>query len=605
MNTSFFNNYKDNDPISTINNIRNILNKQGILPIESSWFNSVDGFYSVNLKLPNLDIFSNGKGVNNEYALASAYGEFMERLQNQVIYRGRFDFSKKVENHKNFMYSPDEVYLDIEDILKGEFNGYKIYLPPKEKTYIDYDIVSKWQCINSFNSCSKIIAIPFYSSNKDTLYYIPLPILDLYYSTNGMCAGNTMEEALVEGFAEIFERYAKFKILNENIIPPTIPIEYIEKFKVPYNMIKEFENISNFKVIVKDCSLGKGLPVVAVIVIDTINQKYFWSFGSHPVFEIALTRTLTELLQGKDIHNLVNLMDFKYLNKSIKDTSNKLNSFIDGTCYFSIESFSNNYSYKFNGYKDMANKSNKELFNYTLDLLKSMNYDILLRDVSFMGFPSFQIIVPNMNEVITTKEIDFDTLSKRANIQKIMKKLSSASFEELQLVIDYITKFDYNNNDSIISFVKLPFTDLFLWHNMRTDLFIFSAYYKMGKLEESHNAISKFVNEMGENIDNEVSTYYKCIRDYIGTKIDNLSIEKSKEYLSIFYDMNILESVIEELANPNEIFDWFGDLNCFNCSNCDFNETCYYCKLEKIHIKIKDIYSKNCINQLNNKSYIL
>ncbi|MBV7273213.1 YcaO-like family protein [Clostridiaceae bacterium UIB06] len=604
MNKSFFNNYKDNDPISTINNIRSILNKHGILPIETNWFNSIDGFYSIHLQLPRLNVFSNGKGVNSEYSLASAYGEFMERLQNQVIYRGRFDFSEKAVNYKNFIYSPDEIYLDVEDILKGEFNGYKVYIPPKEKINIDYNTISKWQYLNNFNSSSKILAIPFYSFNEDTLYYVPIPIIDLYYSTNGMCAGNTMEEAAVEGLCEIFERYVKYKILSDEIVPPTIPLEYIEKFYIPYNMIKELESTSNFKVIVKDCSLGKNLPVVAVIIIDTTSQKYFWSFGSHPVFEIALTRTLTELLQGKDINNLINLMDFRYLNKSINDSDNKLNSFIDGTGYFPVKSFSNSYSYKFNGFEDMTNKSNTELFKYSLSLLKSMNYDILLRNVSFMGFPSFQIIVPNMSELITTKEIDFNVLFNRSKIRKIVKKINSASSEELQLVIDYVKKYNYDNNDSIISFANLPFYDLSLWHNMRTDLFTYAAYYKMGNLEESLNAISKFITEMGPSIGDEASAYYKCIRDYIGTKIDNLNLKEAKEYLGIFYDESILASVIEELADPSEIFDWCGDLNCFNCSDCDFNKTCYYSELEELHIKIKDIHSKNCINQLDNRHYI-
>ncbi|WP_164509039.1 YcaO-like family protein [Clostridium rectalis] len=605
MSKNFYNNYKDNDPISTINNIRNILSNQGILPIEANWFNSVDGFYSVNLKLPSLDIFTNGKGVTNEYALASAYGEFMERLQNQMIYRGRFDFSYDTENYKDFIYSPDEVYLDIENILNGEFNGYKVYLPPEEKPKINYDVINKWQCINNFNLSSKILGIPFYSLKEDTLYYVPLSISDFYYSTNGMCAGNTTEEALVEGLCEIFERYVKFKILDDFIVPPNIPIEYIKEFKIPYNMIQEFEDVSNFKIIVKDCSLGKGLPVVAVAVVDTINQKYFWSFGSHPVFEIALTRTLTELLQGKDVHNIDSLMDFKYLNKSIKNTSNKLNAFIDGTGYFPVQCFSNNSSYEFSEYKDMRNKSNKDLFKYTIDILKTMDYDLLLRDVSFMGFPSFQIIIPTMSEVITTEEIDFETLTNRANIKKILKNLNSASFEELQLVIDYIEKFNYNNNDSLTSFLNLPFTDMFSWHNLRTDLFISAAYYKMGNLEKSHTAMNRFINEMGPSIGTALNTYYKCIRDSIGAKIDNLSEERTKEYLNIFYDIETLESVIEQLGKPDEIFSWFGDLNCFHCNNCNFNDTCHYTKLEKLHKTVKNLYFKNHINQLDNKSYFL
>lgn len=35
-----------------------------------------------------LDIGTNGKGGSYQYALASGYAEFMERLQNGILFRG-------------------------------------------------------------------------------------------------------------------------------------------------------------------------------------------------------------------------------------------------------------------------------------------------------------------------------------------------------------------------------------------------------------------------------------------------------------------------------------------------------------------------------------
>lgn len=79
--------YKDELPINTINKIRNILSGLGILTIETGWRNSAEGFYSVTIMIQNTNLTTNGKGTTYEYALASAYGELMERLQNQSFYK--------------------------------------------------------------------------------------------------------------------------------------------------------------------------------------------------------------------------------------------------------------------------------------------------------------------------------------------------------------------------------------------------------------------------------------------------------------------------------------------------------------------------------------
>lgn len=598
------NNYKDTKPITTINKIRNILGDCDILPIEKSWFNSVHRYYSINLKVPDINIGTNGKGVSYELALASAYGEFMERLQNQVLYRGNVSFSEQINEYKGFKYSPDEVYLTIEDILNESYNNIKIYFPPNEKEYLSIETIKKWTCLTPESDNSKILCIPFYNCNDDNLCYVPLAVLDLYYGSNGMCAGNSKEEATVEGICEILERYVKFKILSGEIVPPTIPLEYIEKFPDAYNMIKELESLTNYKVIVKDCSLNHEFPVVGVVVIDSNDQKYFWGFGAHPVFQIALERTLTEILQGKDIKNLINLVDFSYFNNSINNTYNKLNSVIDGKSYYPTKVFTSNYSYEFAEYKDMTSKNNKEMLQYLITLLKNKNLNILIRDVSFMKFHSYQIIIPTFSEFVSTPEIDFNTLFKRNKVKKIIKNLNSASFEELTTVIEYMREFKYEDMDSIVAFVDLPFDDLFPWHNIRTNLFIYAAYYKMGNLKQALSSISEFVKNMSSVIGCEASTYYKCVRDYIAARTDGLNEIEIRKSLELFYEADVLEQVILELKNPAEIFDWYGYLNCWNCDECDYNDYCNYKKIEKIHLKIKDMYFENPINQFENRKLI-
>lgn len=79
MTTSIENRYKDQTPDSTIQLTRSVLGSHGIIAAEI-WNNVGDRVYSVHLSVLNTTITANGKGSNKEYALASAYGEMVERL---------------------------------------------------------------------------------------------------------------------------------------------------------------------------------------------------------------------------------------------------------------------------------------------------------------------------------------------------------------------------------------------------------------------------------------------------------------------------------------------------------------------------------------------
>ncbi len=86
---AFMKPYKAEAPEATVERIRNILERHGIEVEEKRREDASGLFFSVRLrlssgKLPAMDIGTNGKGRSMAYALASAYGELMERLQSLV-----------------------------------------------------------------------------------------------------------------------------------------------------------------------------------------------------------------------------------------------------------------------------------------------------------------------------------------------------------------------------------------------------------------------------------------------------------------------------------------------------------------------------------------
>lgn len=50
------------------------------------------------------------------------------------------------------------------------------------------------------------------------------------YVSNGMAAGNTLEEARTQALSEILERHVKYSVVSENLCLPDVPQWRLENF---------------------------------------------------------------------------------------------------------------------------------------------------------------------------------------------------------------------------------------------------------------------------------------------------------------------------------------------------------------------------------------
>ena len=202
------NKFKDEIPIYSITRIRNILHDLGLLTVEQ-WHNSLEGICSLRLNIAGTGVGQNGKGVTPEYALASAYGEFMERLQSRHMYdETALDGDFK---GRRFYFAPDEKYSSIGDILS---DGHQLFdlLCGKPATANGAGLArrrAKWGNGSATASARErrtggngpwppegcpgdFVALPYWCQ-EDRLCYI----LTDAENSNGTCAGNTPGGGLV------------------------------------------------------------------------------------------------------------------------------------------------------------------------------------------------------------------------------------------------------------------------------------------------------------------------------------------------------------------------------------------------------------------------
>ena len=82
-----------------------------------------------------------------------------------------------------------------------------------------------------------------------------------------MCAGNTKEEALVQGLAEIIERYVMKKIMIEKPALPDVPDDYIHKYPRIYELLKKTREMK-----MQELQANSQRPNLQIIGIDAGEQ---------------------------------------------------------------------------------------------------------------------------------------------------------------------------------------------------------------------------------------------------------------------------------------------------------------------------------------------
>lgn len=272
MNSLQDNHYKEKKPAETVQFLKKRLDELG-LEVEEKWLDeSHIGTYSLRVNFKGTTIGTNGKGCTKEYALASAYAELFERFQNSILSNTMTSLQKSEKY--SFRFEPNEKVLSALDIMRQDTPFSRYYCKQHNIEHLtteeqaeQFRTINKLEYIQLHEEDS-YTCIPFYDVKSQKVVYIPMSSIRKLYGNNGMAAGNTPEEALVQAFSEIMERVVQKRVLKEKISLPDIPESVVKCYPYVYDMYQKAKELDGYRVYLKDCSLGGKYPVAALIIIN-------------------------------------------------------------------------------------------------------------------------------------------------------------------------------------------------------------------------------------------------------------------------------------------------------------------------------------------------
>ncbi|MEZ1315094.1 OsmC domain/YcaO domain-containing protein [Pseudomonas fluorescens] len=501
----------------TIANMSGILAGLGMKIEIASWRNIVPNVWSLHIRDAQSPMcFTNGKGATKESALASALGEFIERLNCNFFYNDQF-WGEEIANAP-FVHYPDERWFQPgpKDELPAEIlDAYCLKIYNREGELRGSHLYDT----NSGNEARGIVSLPFVRQSDGEVVYFPSNLIENLYLSNGMSAGNTLAEAQVQCLSEIFERAVKREIIEGEFALPDVPAEVLAKYPGILAGIQGLE-AQGFPVLVKDASLGGEFPVMCVTLMNPRTGGVFASFGAHPSMEVALERSLTELLQGRSFEGLNDLPQPTFEGHAVTEPNNFVEHFIDSSGVVSWRFFSAKPEYEFVewDFSGQGEDSNAEEAATLFGILESMGKQSYMAVYEHIGATACRILVPDYSEIYPVDDLIWDNTNKALFFREDILNLHRLDEAQLQDLVERLVESELDDYTDITTLIGIEFDDNTAWGQLTILELKALIYLALQQYEEAKEAVEAFLQYNDNTV--ERGLFYQAVNVVLEMELD-------------------------------------------------------------------------------------
>ena len=536
----------------TIANMSAVLAGLGIKIEIASWRNIIPNVWSLHIRDAHSPMcFTNGKGATKESALASALGEYIERLNNNHFYAGAY-WGEDLA-HAEFVHYPNEKWFKPgkKDALPKEIlDPYclSIYNPDGElkgSHLID---------TNSGNVARGICSLPFVRQSDQQVVYFPTNLVENLFVSNGMSAGNTLAEAQVQCLSEIFERAVKKEILEGEICLPDVPPEVLAKYPGILAGIQGLE-AQGFPVLVKDASLGGKYPVMCVTLMNPRTGGVFASFGAHPSLEVALERSLTELLQGRSFEGLNDLPPPTFESNAVTEPYNFVEHFIDSSGIVSWRFFSAKPDYEFVewNFAGQGPTANADEAASLFGILQSMGKEVYTTVHDQLGAMACRILVPGYSEIYPIEDLVWDNTNKALLFREDILNLHRLNDQQLTTLLERLENNELDEYADIATLIGIEFDENTEWGQLTVLELKLLINLALKQLEAAQDLVGAFLQYNDNTVERKL--FYQALNVVLEVVLDaELDIENYEHNFRRMYGNDRMDAVLGSVEGRVRFF---------------------------------------------------
>lgn len=517
-----------------------------------SWLNPVPNVWSVHIRDNDAPMnFTNGKGASEKAALASALGEYFERLACNYFYAD-FYLGETVAN-SDFVHYPNEKWFKLpeNDNVPAELLDERLW----DFYQADEELAASLLIdLQSSNDERGICALPFVRQSDNKTVYIPVNIIGNLYVSNGMSAGNSQSEAHTQALSEIFERAVKNRVITERIALPQIPEEVMQQHPAMQEAIAALE-AEGFPVMVYDASLGGKYPVVCVALFNPNNNTCFTSWGAHPRFAVALERTVTELLQGRSLKDLDVFEAPSFDDASVADHHNLETHFIDSSGIISWDLFKSTPDLPFCAWDFVGNS--QEEAQWLLQKLYQEGTDAYISDLTHLGVHCCRIIVPGWSEIYPPEELTLCNNNRGHSLRLAMQELLANEYsdEACEALFDLLDDSNFDDSLSVCELMGISVPAGSAWKSLTIGELKGLIGLAAGDLHSAQEFIQWCLEYNSATYGQERLQFLRCLQASLQLALDETrNPQQYQDAFAKLYGQAIMDAAWDSIRNEIRFF---------------------------------------------------
>jgi ribosomal protein S12 methylthiotransferase accessory factor len=335
-----------------------------------------------------------------------------------------------------------------------------------------------------------------------------------------MSAGNTLAEAQVQCLSEIFERAVKREILEGEIALPDVPQEVLAKYPGILAGIAGLEE-QGFPVLVKDASLGGVYPVMCVTLMNPRTGGVFASFGAHPSFEVALERSLTELLQGRSFEGLNDLPQPTFASEAVTEPNNFVEHFIDSSGIVSWRFFSAKADYAFVewDFSGHGENSNAEEAATLFGILEELGKEAYVAVYDQLGATACRILVPGYSEIYPVEDLVWDNTNKALLFRADILNLHQLNDASLEALLERLENNELDEHSDIATLIGIEFDENTVWGQLTVLELKLLIHVALQQFEEAQELVQAFLQYNDNTVERRL--FYQALNVVLEVTLDD------------------------------------------------------------------------------------
>jgi ribosomal protein S12 methylthiotransferase accessory factor len=407
---------------------------------------------------------------------------------------------------------------------------------------------------NSGNTQRGICALPYVRQSDGEVVYFPSNLIENLFVSNGMSAGNTLAEAQVQCLSEIFERAVKREIIEGEICLPDVPPHVLAKYPSILAGIQGLEE-QGFPVLVKDASLGGTYPVMCVTLMNPRTGGVFASFGAHPSFEVALERSLTELLQGRSFEGLNDLPPPTFESHAVTEPNNFVEHFIDSSGivswrFFSAKAEFDFVAWDFSGQGEQANADEAATL---FGILHDMGKEAYTAVYDQLGAIACRILVPGYSEIYPIEDLVWDNTNKALLFREDILNVHRLSDASLSALLDRLENNELDDYLDIATLIGIEFDENTVWGQLTVLELKLLIHLALKQLEDAQDLVGAFLQYNDNTVERKL--FYQALNVVLEIHLDpDLMLEDYVHNLRRMYGYDRMNAVIASVDGSVRFF---------------------------------------------------